>query len=435
MCAGAVRVMGPLNLDLLRTSIEFVTRRHEALRTRIVVKSDGPYQEIEPVPAHVLSVIDLSDQPSHAHRGLPRLAQEFICTPVELEIGPLFEGKIWRVSDDEHVLVLLIHHIISDGISTGIISREIWECYRQEVLAQPVSLPPLPVQFPDYAVWQAQTRIAWMQKHDAYWRQHLRGASPTVIPADKGLSDITPLTETIKNMQFGDELTAALREGARRERVLLSVFVLAAYAVVLSAWCKTEDLLVSFASHGRHRPALRNVVGFFAHMLPLRIKVNREQTFYGLLAHVKREVATALEHRDFDRVSDLLPECATKVGFNWQSTHSQQGALDHYVATECEYPVSRSFELDFDVKPERSPTTSQLRILPFHLQVPDYATHFIPVIFDTPSTLLMMIAFDPKILAPTTIERFCRNLCVIAKEICQVRTQCITSLLGKIDVD
>lgn len=434
MCASAVRIDGSLSIVLLERSIDIVIRRHEALRTRIVVRSGIPCQDIGPAPAHVLSVVDLSDQPSCAHREVVRLVEEFIETSIDLLIGPLFEARIWRLSDYQHVLVLLIDHIVSDGVSNGIVAREVWECYRQVALGQPVSLPEIPVQFPDYAVWQARTRLAWMEKHGEYWREHLRGAAPTVIPADRIRSDRMPETEAIKHIPFGDALTSALREAARREHALLSVFVLAAYAVALSDWCRKEDLLLAFASHARHRSALRNVVGFLANMLYLRIQVKRDHTFSELLAQVKRELATALEHRDFDRVAELLPECATNVGYNWQSTHSTQGSLDHYVATECEHPLSRSFEFEFDpgIEMQKSSRSNHLRVLPFPVRSSGFPTQFIPVIFDTPSTLLMMIRFDSRTHAPDTIERFADNLFAIAKVGCQRPTAWIASMVDKL---
>lgn len=434
LCATAVRIVGPLSLALLQKSIEIIIRRHEALRTRIVLKSGSPYQQIEPVAACVLSTIDLSDQPLHARREVSRLAQEFIDTPIDLAVGPLFEAKMWKLSDDEHVLVLLIDHMVSDGVSNGILTREIWECYRQGMLGESVSLPQISVQFPDYALWQAQTRLAWMEKHAEYWREHLRGAGPTVIPADRSPSDGKPAIGVTKHIPFGDELTVALRGAARRERALLSVFVLTAYAVVLSVWCTTEDLLVAFPFHGRHRPALRNVVGWVANTLLLRIHVKSAQMFGELLAQVKREIANALEHQDFDRLPDLLPKCATEVSFNWQATHSKQGPLDHHVMLECSDQLGRSFELGLGAEVKNAHATNQLRVLPFPARSPGSAK-FVPVIFDTPAALHMTVTFDPNFLAPVTIEMFSRRLLIIAKEICQHRTTSIASLLGMIGAE
>jgi len=434
MCASAVRIVGPLSLELLQRSIEGVIRRHEALRTRIVSISGSLYQQVEPITAYVLITIDLPDPPARARSEVSRLAQEFINARIDLAVGPLFEAKVWRLSDDEHVLVLLIDHIVSDGISTGIISREIWECYRQGTLGQPVSLPGIPVQFPDYAVWQAQTRLAWMERHAEYWRQHLRGARPTLIPVDKRLSDRTPAIGVIKHILFGEAITVALREAARRERALLSVLFLAVYAVAVSAWCKTEDLLVAFPSHGRHRPGLHNVVGYLAHVLPLRIRVEKAYMFRELLAQVKREIATAFEHRDFDRVPDLVPECTTDVIFNWQTTHSKQGPLDHYVLVECADQLSRSFKFDSGTEPEKPHATNQLRVLPFTARTVESAK-FAPVIFDTPSDIHILVRFDPNVLAPATVEMFGRHLSIIAMETCEHPTLCIASLLDKIDMN
>lgn len=439
LCASAARIVGPLSLSLLRMSIEFVIRRHEALRIRFVLKGGRPYQQVGPAPVCVLSTVDLSDQLPGSEREISRLAQEFIDTPIDLAVGPLFEARIWRLTDNEHVLILLIDHIVSDGVSTGILTHEVWECYRQGMLGQPgpVSLPPIPVQFPDYAVWQANTYPTWMEKHAEYWKQHLRGISPTVIPAHQRLSDRKSATWTTKHISFGYELTAALRAAARRERSLLPVFILTAYAVVLSVWCRTEDLLVILSSHGRHRPVLRNVIGFVANMLYLRIHVKREQTFRELLAQVKGEVANALEHRDFDRVPDLLPQCSTEVSFNWQSTHSTWGALDHYAGLEGAPALSCYSEFGSNLDLKQLPKTNELRVLPFPARSPDnpQGAKFGPVIFDTPSDLQLIAGFDPTRLAPLTVERFGRSLLLVAKEICQHSSPCIASLLAKTDVD
>lgn len=437
MCASAVRIVGSLDLELLEMSIQSVIQRHEALRTRIVLRGDSPYQHVEPAPARILGLVDLSDQLPSAGREVSRLAQEFIDTPINLAAGPLVEAKVWRLSDNEHILILLIDHLVTDGVSNGIVTREIWECYRQGMLGQPVSIPQIPVQFPDYAVWQAATYSAWMEKHAEYWRQHLRGVGHTVIAADQNLPN-EPIADGCEPISFGDDLTAALRDAARRDRALLSVFVLTAYAVVLSAWCGTDDLLVMFASHGRHRPALRNVVGCVANTLQLRIHIKREQSFGELLSQVKREVASAFEHRDFERVQDLLPECTTQVGFNWQTTHSGVGALDYHVPLECAYPLNRSFDFDSCVERGSTATRNQLSLLPFRARSPGAevgSVRLAPVIFDTPSALHMIIGFDSSSLASTTVEKFGQALLRIAKAVCEHPTPSIASLLEVIDAD
>jgi non-ribosomal peptide synthetase component F len=271
-----------------------------------------------------------------------------------------------------------------------------------------------------------------MEKHAEYWRQTLHGAVPTVIPADKHLSDAPPASGITTHIPFGEEVTVALREAARRECCLLSVFVLAAYAVVLSAWCGTEDLLVIFPSHGRHHAALRNVVGFVANMLLLRIKIKREQTFGDLLRQVKHVVAASLAHRDFDRLAEFLPEYTTEVAFNWQPTHSKTGALDHFVMLECADQLSASFELGVRSPAEQSEPATQLRVLPFPASTPGLVK-FQPVLFDTPSGIHMTVMFDPNILAPATIETFARRLLSIARGVCRDSTTCLGSLLRNID--
>lgn len=436
LCATAVRIVGSINLALLQQSIDAIVRRHEALRTRIVVKDGRPQQQVDSDPAQpLLSVIDLLDKSLSPHTEVARLAQEYIDTPIDLAAGPLFEAKIWRLSNDEHVLVMLVDHIVSDGVSNGILTREVWECYRQGLLglSGPIILPEIPVQFPDYAVWLGRTHLVWMAEHAEYWRQHLRDASASIIPADHNMRDDAAAVGITKLVEFGDQLTADLRQASRRERSLLSVFVLAAYAVVLSSWCAAEDLLVLFPSHGRHQPALRNMVGFVANMLLLRIHVNREKTFGELLAEVKGEIAAALEHRDYDRVPDFMPQCTTEVVFNWQSTHSKQGALDHHVVLECGHPLSRSFELGAGSQAERSGTSNPPKVLPFLARSPD-TPKLVPVFFDTPSSVQMTVTFDPNVLAPATIESFIRSLLSVAREATEQPMPSVAALLRWVTV-
>lgn len=433
MCVTVVRVLGPLSLSLLQRSIEVVIGRHEALHTRIVMKGGTPYQQIEPTPPYVLSCIDLSDQQPRASSEASRLVQKFIDTPVDRVTAPPFEAKVWKLGDCEHVLVMLIDNLFSDGTSNGIISREVWECYRQGDLSQPdpAILPPVRLQFPDYAVWQAQTHLHWMEKHAEYWRQYLSGARPTAIPEDRCLSEEKPATGTTKHIPFGEELTVALRDTARRERSLLSVITLVAYAIVLSAWCKTGDLLVALASHGRHQQALRNTVGYVANYLLLRIKIKREQTLGELIAQVKHDMAAAFAHRDFDRLPDFLPEYTTEVVFNWQATHSKQGPLDHHVMFECADQLVCPSEAGLAAQIEKTHATNQIRILPFPARTPDLVK-FGAVFFDTPSGIHMTVTFDPSILAPRTIDLFHRCLLMVAKEICQCPAPSIASLLAKV---
>src|SRR6202000_2033096 len=118
-----------------------------------------------------------------------RLAQQFADEPIDLSVGPVFEAALLRISVREHVLILLLDHIVSDAASWGILSKEIWTSYSQAAHGQSSLLPNLSVQFPDYAVWQQRTHGAWLRKHEAYWRGHLSGAPRIRMPRDEGLPE------------------------------------------------------------------------------------------------------------------------------------------------------------------------------------------------------------------------------------------------------
>lgn len=431
LCASAVRILGPLDSTLLSKSLALVVSRHEALRSRIISIDGIPRLHIEDINDYALSIFDLSNLSlPEARQEALRLAQEFIDRRIDLSTELFFEARAWKLRDDEYVLVLLIDHMVSDGTSNGILTRELWSLYDLAARGESPVLPKPAVQFGDYAVWQARTYSAWMREHSAYWREHLSGVQPTVLPTDGTLSEPEGAVGTTVHIPFGNELTASLRAAARREGTLLSVLVLVAYSVVTSHWCRQEDILLSFPSHERQRPILRNVVGLIAGVLPLRIQVLNGQTLRELLMQVKSELSSALRHRDFDRVPDFIPECVSEVSFNWQTTHSERGALDHHTVLECADAFIRSVPQDTERDGEQ-PQVNKLRILSLPARTP-HNLKFASVIFDTPDGLHMAVAFRPDLLKQSTIERFGRNLLSVAEQLAERPSTTIASAMSEL---
>jgi NRPS condensation-like uncharacterized protein len=150
MCASAVRIRGPLDAGLLQASIGTVVRRHDSLRTRFTTSAGVTTQRVERFDGYDLNVIDLSGMPgAEAEREAKRLAQEFQDQKIDLCVGPVFEARLFKLSLHDHVLVLLVDHMVSDGVSNAILGQEIWRSYDAAVCREPPSLPPLPVQFAD----------------------------------------------------------------------------------------------------------------------------------------------------------------------------------------------------------------------------------------------------------------------------------------------
>lgn len=393
MCASATRIVGPLDVASLRTSIETVVWRHESLRTRFVTVGSVTTQHVDAAGDYELTMDDLSDLPQlEAEQAARRLSQDLQEQKIDLSAGPVFEARLFRLSPEQHVLILLIDHMVSDGISNALLYKEIWLGYDAAVSCHTALLPPLPVQFPDYAVWQERTHEAWRRDHEAYWRQHLSHAPDTRIPTCSELLQARPPVGMTRYFPFGTTLSERLRALAAREQTLLSVVGLTAYAVAMSHWCQQEDLVIRCPLHGRHgRPELANVIGFIVNVLHLRMEVRSTDTLQDLLDQAHQEMYRAFEHRDFDRVPDLLPECRTELEFHWRSARSPGRSSN----------------------PQRA--NRQIAKQPFFVRVPDWPWKFWSVFDHTPAGICMTVHFWPHLLASSAVEHFAGTLREVAE--------------------
>lgn len=390
----AMRVSGLLRVDLLRTSLEVVFRRHESLRTRIVL-IDGVLAQIVDASCDLkLDVIDLSEvSPSTAESRVLRCSEEFSREKIDLSVGPLFAAKLFKLSVSEHVLILALDHMITDGVSNNIVCREIWTAYHQLVRGLAPSLPQLPVQFADYAVWQQRTYGAWLRRHELYWRRRLAGAPKIQIPIEDRLIEVkNPVGATLE-IPFGDALSARLRIVARREGVLLPVVVLTIYLAAMSHWCNQRDLVLTFLSNARYRPELQGMVGFLANVLYLRVEVTDDDSLSTLLKRVNFEFHSAYEHQDFGWVPDLVPECSTELHFNWLPPNWISTLID-----------------------DAQEGHGALRIQPFPLSL-TWPFKFIPWFSDSPAGVTVLVGYRPDIFERTTVERFGKSLVLFAEQL------------------
>lgn len=317
MVAASLRIAGPLDAQLLRSSIDAVVARHETLRTRIVSADGVMRQAIDTSSKCSFKIVDLIGESSeYVERKATEYAQEFIERRVDPAVGPLFEALLLKLFAYEHVLILALDHLVSDGVSYMVLKKEIWALYGQFAHGQPASLPELPVQFSDYAVWQEQTLTARRSKHEAYWREHLTGV--------RGIQHLREAAQpAVVDLQFpfAEVASDQLRDVARRERTLPVLVLLTAYIAAISNWCNQNDVVVAVVSHGRlGRPELRSMIGLLVTHLYLRVEIRNEDTFRDLLGRIKIELNAAYSHQDFDPVPDILPEHFVALTLNWVPT-------------------------------------------------------------------------------------------------------------------
>jgi hypothetical protein len=343
----SVRIRGPLNVPLLRQSVDMVVQRHESLRTRIVVVDGIPRQQIDAPGEFDLEIIDvLERRPLDAEEQVKRFTEEFIGEGIDLAVGPLFAVRLLKLAEDDYLLLLGIDHIVTDGASCAIISYEIWTLYSQTARGLPFSLAQVPIQLADYAIWQERTYEAWRAKHESYWTARLTDAPQLELPFDANMCVATNRTWEMVDFSFGEAPSASLRDIAWKERTLLPLVVLTVVVAVMSRWCSQRDFVVACVSHGRHGPKLAQTTGFLAYSLPLRIELADGDTFLDLLKRVALEFSGACQHLDCHRVSAWVPG-SSSLQFNWATTSwsersiRQAGAPGREVAIQ-RFPIVRT---------------------------------------------------------------------------------------------
>jgi hypothetical protein len=318
--AAAVRIRGRLDISSLQKSFALLVRRHESLRTRIVVADGVPGQHIDEDGPFFLEILDLTSLPQDAQESeARRLAEQFVHQPILVSVDPLFGARLLKLDEFDHVLIIATDHIISDAASVGIIWRDVFTLYAQSLCGQQCTLPKMPVQFPDYAVWQRKTHPLWAQKHSAYWNRRLAGGRRVHLFTRDEIAQRSRMKWATLPIRFGGTLTDGLLETARQAGTSLVMSVLTAFVSLVLRWSNTMDLVLPFVTAGRLYPEVENTVGFFGTLLLLRIEIFEEDTFLDLLQRVTKEYAVAYEHDDSLRMAVQMhwPEFILNPIFNW----------------------------------------------------------------------------------------------------------------------
>ena len=310
----AVRLTGLLNISALSHSISEILRRHEALRTTFTTVDGQPVQTINPAFSCTLPLIDLQalSQAEREQETL-RLARAEAQRPFDLEKGPLLRVTLLRLEEQAHVILFTMHHIVSDGWSTGILIRELTTLYTAYDSGQSCNLPELPIQYVDFAVWQRQ----WLQgevlnKQLNYWKQQLGGDLPVLeLPTDRPRPAIQTDQGATQSFTLSPSLTAALKNLSHQEGVTLFMTLLAAFKVLLHRYTQQDDILVGTPIANRNRSEIEGLIGFFINTLVLRSNLAGNPTFKQLLAQVREVTLGAYAHQDlpFEQlVEELQPE-------------------------------------------------------------------------------------------------------------------------------
>ncbi|HST57474.1 MAG TPA: amino acid adenylation domain-containing protein, partial [Longimicrobium sp.] len=291
-----------------------IVRRHEALRTSFPEVNGAPVQAILPFAGFSLSVEDLSALDDAAREAeVRRRAREDGERPFDLARGPLFRASLLRLAEDDHVLLLCMHHVVSDGWSMNVLFGELSALYGAFAGGGDSPLPALAVQYADFAVWQREhLRGAVLDRQIAYWKGQLAGAPALLeLPADRPRPAVQSYRGAHEAMELGEGLLERLEALGRREGATLYMVLLSAFQVLLGKYAGTDDIVVGSPIAGRTRAETEPLIGFFVNTLVLRTELDGDPTFREVVARVRTATLAAYEHQDvpFERlVAELEPE-------------------------------------------------------------------------------------------------------------------------------
>jgi amino acid adenylation domain-containing protein len=309
-----IRVRGPLSPAVLESCFGKLIRRHEVLRTVFEGQAGEPVQRIARTLAPWLPLVDLRALPEDARAAEERrLTVEEIVRPFDLARGPLLRTTLLRLAQEEHALLLSLHHIVCDGWSLGVLVDELGSLYDALSAGIAATLPPLPIQYVDFASWQRQVlRSKAAERQIAYWRERLGSEVPRLdLPARGPRPPLRPHRGGVERLVLDESLVARLREMARREHSTWFTLLLTAFQILLARYADQPDVAVGVPISGRSRPELERLIGFFLNTLVLRTDLSGTPSWREALARVREVALGAYANADLPfeaLLSELRPE-------------------------------------------------------------------------------------------------------------------------------
>ncbi|MBE9167119.1 amino acid adenylation domain-containing protein [Pleurocapsales cyanobacterium LEGE 06147] len=309
-----LELKGDLNLNALADSINEIVRRHEVLRTSFAIVDGQPKQKIAAELTINLAIADLQElTPSEREKEIKRLGQVYTQQVFDLTQVPLFRLILLRLKSNKHLLLITMHHIISDAWSTGVFIRELSTLYAAFVNDRLNPLPKLPIQYADFAVWQRKLlQEEFLATQLAYWQQQLSHNLPVLnLPTSRSRQEITTNPSAKETFIIPPDLSQAVTRLARQKGVSLFMTVLAVLQILLQRYTSQDDIVVGTDVANRNRSEIESLIGFFVNLLVLRTNLSGNPSFTELLQRVREVTLGAYAHQDlpFDRlVKALQPE-------------------------------------------------------------------------------------------------------------------------------
>ena len=429
----AVRLSGALNVTALQLALDAIVAHHEVLRTNFIYEDGNPIQVIgTPRPVELASV-DLQEYPpTQQQTEIQRRLQHSRQRPFNLSEDLMLRGSLLQIGPQEHILLLVMHHIASDGWSRGILLQQLNSLYKAFCHGQPNPLPKMPIQYADFAVWQRQ----WLQGVGAdpcspqktqldYWKQQLAGANPVLeLPTDYPRPPVQTYSGASQSIVLNQSLTTALKVLSRREQVTLFMTLLAAFQTLLYRYSGQEDIIVGSPIAGRNRTELEGLIGFFINTLVLRTHLGGNLSFRELLDRVCQMTLSAHSNQDmpFEKLveelqlkRDLSRNPLFQVWFNMLNLEEIQLELPGLTVEPILMPeVASKFDLSLYVKEQNQEIKLELVYNPDlfarerMVEMLDQFHHLLLQIVANPETSiaeLSLVTPTAKLLLPNPIQQ------------------------------
>ena len=305
------RIKGPLKADILQKTINEIIRRHEILRTKFVTVDGKPAQQIQKQLEIAIPLTDLSHlNKNEREKQAEQIIRQRNLEPIPLDRLPLFRFELIRLTPNEHIACLVIHHIISDNWSTHVLMSEIAVIYDSFVRGDVSPLPPLLVQYADFAHWQRN----WLsgnvlQQQIDFWKEQLAGSPPVLeLPKDRPRPAAQTFNGAFKTKQLSAELSSRIKALSGEEGATLFMTLLAAFSTLLYRWSGQDDINIGTPIANRNHPEIESLIGFFVNTLVLRIHLDGRPSFRSLIRRTKDLALNAYAHQDlpFEKIVEAI---------------------------------------------------------------------------------------------------------------------------------
>jgi amino acid adenylation domain-containing protein/non-ribosomal peptide synthase protein (TIGR01720 family) len=354
---GGLRLRGELDADAVRVSFQQLIQRHEALRTRFYEREGQAFQRVAAHADFELQVIDLSDLPAAEREArAQQIREDEARTQFDLEKGPLLWVTLVRLDDEDHQLLVTLHHIIADGWSLNILLDEFSRLYAAASQGQALTLPPLTLQYADYGSWQRQ----WLaqgegQRQLAYWKAQLGEEHPPLsLATDRPRSAQQRYSASRHSVRLSAGLSAAIRQTAQANQSTPFMVLLAAFQSLLYRYSGQRDIRIGVPNANRPRQETQGLIGFFINTLVLRAELDGRLSFSQLLASTRETVLGAQAHQDlpFEQLLEAFPQAREQGLFQVMFNHQQRdlSALRRLPGMLAEELPWHSREAKFDLQ-------------------------------------------------------------------------------------